>query len=629
MGDIERREPSGRRARGKAKQPYQVEVNERTGKVRYGKQVTNPLTKKRDWIRADTPLELLAMVAEVNRVRRNQRAGLIAFQDLGKAVADATKRGSSLAEAWDKYRLSPGITEGWKKKLGVAVPKKGELPQGMWFNNIGPQLGKRTLPELTGEVMAKWVTWLSKRVAPATVENVYNCLRSCVRQAIDRGELREFPWGSWKLHLVVEDRKKSIGESRDALETSAELDEFIRAAKVVAEREALRGWLPDLHRRVAVMALIAWRGSEGVAFSWDHLRVEPDGRIALHVRHAAKEGWRKRYGAEGRPVDKPKAGSVGAVYLAPDGLVAHFLREQRAELERLGWYRPDGPVFPDFQGRYRSRALVKSDVVREVARLSNLDHAGLRWVQHSLRHSGVRLGLAAGMAPRDVQKLVRHASLTTTDGYIGTSGRSRVTNAADALAGASFGDAAPLASLPELGDASTNTVSEWGRDAELVADTRDAARVPDEVQRARVARAHHEKHLGREVAPLSEFIDLESDALPGPVRAMCATKYRRGYTKTYNQGRGEAEGTAEFYQRCKQAGVNAKRGLIARYYYLREEALEKRRGEEAARVLREEGARVRAEEEALREARAEEELAEAAAKPRARTVRGGAPKGAR
>ena len=610
-GDVERREPSGRRARGKAsKRPYQTEINERTGKVRYAKQVTNPLTKKRDWLRADTPMELLTMVAEVNRVRRNARAGLIAYQELGKAVSDATKRGTTLADAWEKYRLGTGMSESWRKKLGVAVPKKNEIPKGMWFHHIGPQLGKRTLHELTGEVMAEWASWLSKRAAPATVDNIYQCVRACVRCAIERGELREFPWGPWKLKLSVEAKRKSLGDSRDALKTSAELEEFLRAAEVVAKREALRGWLPDLHRRIACMALIAWRGSEGVAFSWDHLRVEPDGRIALHVRHAAKEGWRKRYGADGRPFDAPKAGSVGAIYLDPRGKVVTALREQRAELERLGWYRPDGPVFPDYQGRYRARALVVSEVVREVARLANLDHAGLRWVQHSLRHSGVRLGLAAGMSPREVQKLARHTSLETTEVYVGTSGRSRPTHLADlAAAGPLLGDA-PLASLPSLGDS-----------PELVADTEAAMRVPDEVQRVRIARAHHEKHLGREVAPLLEFVDFASDTLPGQVRARCATAYRRGYAKTYNQGRGADEDADAFKRRCQVAGAQAKRGLTAAYYRIREEQIAKRAGEEAARV--------REEEAALREAQSEEEAAGEVATTRARIVRGGAPRVAR
>ena len=95
-----------------------------------------------------------------------------------------------------------------------------------------------------------------------------------------------------------------------------------------------------------------------------------------------------------------------------------MLRRQRRALEAIGWYRPDGPVFPGIDGAWRrTPRAIRPEIFRDLVRRAGLPRPE-RWVPHSLRHSTATLELmASGFNVLAVQKRLRHANPKTTWGY--------------------------------------------------------------------------------------------------------------------------------------------------------------------------------------------------------------------
>lgn len=546
-----RRERDGRPARGKTtKAPYQV-VRDAAGRVTgYRRQLVDPITKKRLNVTAASPEELLARCDRLSRAKRDARVGLASFDDVAKAVGQATQlKGIPLRDAWRTFTKDGDKGARWRSKL-----------EGYWLRHLAPKLGALHVHELRPEVMVEWAEWMRKKrildawgrekpLEASTVHNIFDELRAALRMLVRLGRIRELPWGAWSLRSddAATQRRRAVGRTRAGVSTPDDLARLMAAAEEHAGRAwARRQELPDLHLRIGVMSMLGLRRGEAIALSWDHLLALPSGALDVHIEYAAPEGWRSELREapgfsllDARPMAAPKHGRARHIEIAADGPIARMLASQRRLLERLGLYRYNGPVFPDTSGAFRARDCVRPADIRAVARRAGLEQPGRVWVQHSTRHSAVRLQVASGATLREAQDLAGHASAQTTQVYFEEAGRQAARVRIESAISARV-ELAPV-------DASTFTVQR----------AEGAWADPAEVHKART-RASHEKFLGRKVFVLAEHVDaaaVSTRAVPQVVKDAAHGKYRKAYNEARRQGLTLEE--------CRSAGARAKRGLLA------------------------------------------------------------------
>ncbi len=77
--------------------------------------------------------------------------------------------------------------------------------------------------------------------------------------------------------------------------------------------------------------------------------------------------------------------------------------------------KPEDPLFTSIDGK---RPLSASTLAKRIRHYGEL--AGLRVSLHTLRHSSARARFESGASVRDVQQLLRHSSIATTDIYLRT-----------------------------------------------------------------------------------------------------------------------------------------------------------------------------------------------------------------
>jgi len=398
----------GRRA------PYQVLRDTKGKVVGYRKQVVHPLTQRRLELRGNDPLEVMARAAEVERLRRDATAGVVKHGEFALRLARAKAPPDTLifSQVWSRYLAS--LDGAWRKKA-----------EGFGRLRVLPMLGHLTVHELTADTMARWAEAMrAEGLHAKTIQNYWLSIRSAVRKLIDGEQLARWPWGSFSVRLPQDVRRaRKVGDTRASANTPAEFARLLAAARKLDQAAELRedeGGLPDLVQRIGLMSLLALRRGEAVALSWEDCHRMPDGSIEVTIRYQAPEGWRVGLSPSqlhhAAPRTKaPKAGSVGRIRLGRAGVA--LLEAQRALLVGRGLYRPTGPVFPDAQGHYRGRDVVRPETMRRAARLAGLD-SSLPWTQHSTRHTGATLAAGAARNPAEIQAFTRHADATTLSVYM-------------------------------------------------------------------------------------------------------------------------------------------------------------------------------------------------------------------
>jgi integrase len=287
-----------------------------------------------------------------------------------------------------------------------------EKARAYWKHQLAPYFGELRADALTEEVMAAWVRELERRgYAPKTINAAFWIVCATLRRAHRRGELASLPWGDWRPPAAIRRRVPAAARSL------AELGALLRTARAMDDEER-RGppCARDLAERIAVLALCGLRQGEAAALGWDRVDLP---RGLLTIDRAALDGWRVRWPQKERPDFPPKGRRAATLSLHP--LAAAALAHQREKLARLGWLRPDGPVFPvQPAGTWRANATcIKPELFAIVVRRAGVPDPD-RWVVHSLRHSFATLEIAAGTPLRDVQARTRHATLEQLDAYAHT-----------------------------------------------------------------------------------------------------------------------------------------------------------------------------------------------------------------
>jgi len=377
-------------------------------KGRYLSQIGHPADPaRRITVRASTRAELKQRVGFLRELREDVKIGRKSPGEVARLV-DAGRRPLRLGEVW----------EAWAESLTETTADKA---RSTWTHMVKP-LGEDTpIWTLDEARMRIWALELSASHASRSIVTAFQLLSASVRLVIRRKHLDVVPWGSWR---------PARGEAlapREAARSTLELGQLVQAASLsdhfFEQDVPADAPLPDLARRVIVMALCALRNGEGAGLGWDDIDFD---RGVMLVRHQAIDGWPRRHPEWTRPLSPPKGKRTREIALHPDALEA--LCEQRLFLIAKDRWWPDGPVFPVRRSSTQSGfwrrnangikpATFKRLVIR--AGLPNPD----RWVVHSLRHSAATLEGLAGMDLKSIQARTGHVSMNVLFDYVHPGGR--------------------------------------------------------------------------------------------------------------------------------------------------------------------------------------------------------------
>lgn len=373
----------------------------------YRTEIPHPLTGRPRWtLTAPTYGELADRVHAARAVGATVLAGRMTLE-AGFAALDRVRRGlpaastALLVDAWRAYEST------------LANPVTAKKAGAIYRRMVAPTFGADTwCAELSDAALATWVADLERRgYAPKTIRAGWALLAAALRHARRAHLIERLPFVDFRAP------RAQVLRPRAACTTLAELEALAAAAAELDARRATWRPLGDLSRRLLVVALLGLRNGEAAALGWDHVDLRAG---VVTVVHTARDDWRAREPERTRPDFPTKGRSVHRQKLHPTAL--ELLAAQRVELERLGWYRSDGPVFPDvLTGAWRpNNSVIDYREMRRVVELARARGlavpAGVLCV-HALRHSMVSLELAHGAAPRALQRRIGHASLEQLDAY--------------------------------------------------------------------------------------------------------------------------------------------------------------------------------------------------------------------
>lgn len=389
------------------------------GRVVFVSQPRDPLDPTRRLnLRGDTEGEVIAMYEQIRRERREDRLG----------IGDPRARVQRL----HALGAAPLTAErAWKEYVASKEPEPRANYEPMWERWFEPVFGGLQLAALTAEVMKAWekhaaglVTRNTRQpMSRSTILVNFHLFRAAVRRHVP-ARLIEVPWGRWEPSGLGAERKRE----RTILRSADQQRAFILAARQHDERARLCGFFADLEYRVTVLLLCGLRNGELGGLGWDDLDLE--GGIMM-IRHATSPGWRRLH----PDWERPKAATKGRKRakrpdlpqrVHPEAL--HAIRAQRAQLIERGWWRSDGPVFPDTKGRHQGNwrsdeCTVKPDLMRELGRRIGMSEVELRdFVTHSTRHTFASVEtamiVAAGGGLQAAAERTRHRDLSVLRGYM-------------------------------------------------------------------------------------------------------------------------------------------------------------------------------------------------------------------
>jgi integrase len=409
---VERRE---RRRTVKVQEP-------RPGKFRV--QLRDPLNpEKRISIWGDSKTDVIARAVAAKRKRCDIRAG----------VGDPREHQAHLR------LLSEGpytIERAWHDYIARKPPDQRRNVAGYWKNHYARFFASLTLIQATADVLARWEQWIAEHLKASTIAVVYSMLSSAVKLSIPH-RIASLPWEPW--------RPTGIGlpasEEREALRSMDEVRAVLLAARARDVRARRDGHIGDWEARLTLATFTGMRQGEIGGLAWEDvpgLDSEDPAEHLMWIRHQVKRHWDRDHPEWKRPLDPPKGhtrtNKKKPRKIVPQRLHAdavRVLRGQRERLRQMGWYRPDGPVFPGEDGAWRvDSEAIKVEVFREIVEESGIRCDLANMVPHSLRHTFTTLEAAAlhaaGQNLRSLQERTRHADASMLQVYMHTSGRGLV-----------------------------------------------------------------------------------------------------------------------------------------------------------------------------------------------------------
>lgn len=282
---------------------------------------------------------------------------------------------------------------------------------------------------------------------------------------------------------------------------------------------------------------------------WDHILFDNAPLAEMRIWYRTRTGWRERNPNWKRPLDTPKMNKRRTQNLHP--AVVQVLQLHRERLERLGWYKPDGPVFPGRAGEWRTSSnIMTNPVFRKIVTLAGLPNP-TKWVVHSTRHSFGTLEAQVAVATGDVKGFLERggwSKIETAMGYYKKGGRGRTMPFIGEL---------EQRDLPGLGTGPTPQEMKLleqkrERGALLLAQMSETTVVQERMKEKSMSTA--------------ELAALYPDAkdLPAVVEARAKSRYSRAYQQAQRDGK-----TPE---QCAQAGAEAKHGFRAGFRGLQKKA---------------------------------------------------------
>jgi integrase len=362
-------------------------------------QPRDPLTGRRIRITAGTLGELEHKTRKVAQVREGLRWGELDPRQAARVLHPAQGKRCTVGECWERYFP------------GVPVRSKG-IARATWTRRLQPYFAELQVWELDKTRMAAWAAKLeAEQFASKTIRSAYDWLAGAVAVAVDDGVIDGWPWGNWR------PKKPVVLRERERCTSVDELARLLAAARELDARDWQDGRYADRVACLTVLAFCGLRQAEACALAWDHVDLV---NRSLHVQYQAARGWPERF-PDGRPRDRTKT-KPRIIALHADAITAFGM--QMRQLERRGWYRDSGPVFPNLRGLFRTSARAfRPDALRALvvtAGLPNVD----AWTTHSMRHTFATLeAIGHGGDLRAAQDRTGHSSLKQLEHYLHSAGR--------------------------------------------------------------------------------------------------------------------------------------------------------------------------------------------------------------
>lgn len=470
-------------------------------------QPRDPLTGRRVRVTAETRGDLERQLRKFSDVKERLRWGEIDPRQAARILRPVTGKRSTIGELWERY--APGIP-----------PRSAAVATSTYERRLRPYFEKFQVWELEESKMREWAATLEREgFAPKTIRAAYDWLAGTVRQAIDDGVIDGYPWRGWR------PKKGQVLQERERCRTVEELATLLRAARELDQRDWSEHRFADRAVRLCVLALCGLRQGEASGLAWDHVRLDS---AVLHVEFQAHRGWPERW-PEGRPFDPPKT-KPRRIRLHDGALRA--LEMQRAELERRGWYREQGPVFPAANGAWRRTGQVfKPNALREIVIAAGLPNSAA-WTTHSMRHTFAHIEANASGDLHATRLRTGHSSIAQLQHYLEAAGRGLPAPAIPPLPAGDF--------LGQVLGPRTDVVAEDVLVAEVVSVAPAAVeKAADEQKRA--TRKRDDAKPWEELA--AEW--LAAERVPAPRPASVTRQLRATYVRAYQselikRRRGEA-----------------------------------------------------------------------------------------
>lgn len=380
----------------------------------------HPVTGARMVKKGADQLVLLQWAREVDRAREELSAGLISREQACTRLLVKDAQRFTVRDAWEAF--FPTILHSGTRRAYAAA----------WEQRLREPFGDMALEQLTDEVLSAWFvdqlktnTTRGRQPSTKTLDNAWQCLKAAVRRQVGK-RIDRLPWNAFTIKI---DKHHDLPTEREALRSFEEFERLIRGA---AEEDAhLIGAVPgtkfaDLAPRVGVLLMTGMRSGEGAALGFDDVESR-SGVPYLNIRHAVTEKWRTEHPEWDRPKDPPKNGRA-LIPIHAD--VAALIEYQRAQLMALGWYRPDGPIFPGKGGKWRDKPrLVDPDRMRELVKKYVPEANWKEFVTHSTRHSfATVISVAMQGDEKRAMQLTRHRDESVFRSYRHMAGRGLVEN---------------------------------------------------------------------------------------------------------------------------------------------------------------------------------------------------------
>ena len=506
---------------------------ERVSPHKWSARIRHPITGKQLRITDESEAKIQVRIDQIKSIKSDYRLGVIGAREAEREISLKLLGAPMVRDLWDAYVV-------------LLHGQHATNTAGLWKVRLKPYFDKSRVFDLTAERMARWEKdQIAKGAAPKTILNAFWSLKTAIKNAIPH-RVDEIPWQKWRPRGRVSGDEQ---DDRECVRSLPELGALLRAARIYDEEVSANKGYSDAAVRILFLCLTGCRQSEAAAMGWDHILFDNEPMVEMRIWYKTRTGWRDRNPNWKRPLDTPKMNKRRTQNLHP--AVTQVLKLHRDRLERLGWYRPDGPVFPGHNGAWRTCSnIMDNSVFRKIVEIAGLPNPE-RWVVHSTRHSFGTLEAQVAVANGDIKGFLERggwSKIETAMGYYKKGGRGRTMPFIGEL---SQGDLPGLAAAPSAQEQKMLEQSQK-RSALLLAEMSESAVVPERMA---------EKSMT--TAKLAALYPNETE-LPVVVAARAKSRYSRAYQQAKRDGK-----TVE---QCQEAGNEAMRGFRAGFRGLQKRA---------------------------------------------------------